>query len=331
MHLYNSLDEAMLGIIDDFYNDDKRPFISYSRKMECREFLNYSFIITDPHKRLIFNPYRKHSIMFQIAEFIWYMEGRNDLESIEYYNPRMKSFSDDMKILNSAYGHRLLGYNKNIGYNQIENIISMFKKDLYTRQAILHINVAQDMNKNSKDYPCTIYLQFFIRKEKLYMLTYMRSNDFLWGFTGSDCFFFTMLQEYILCRIKEFNKNIILGPYIHNAGSLHIYTKTENIILQIKNNEKNYEILGMEDMPFENILYQINKMAYIESELRKNNYINTDKILEKMCNDFSINVYWQNFLYVLAACVIYTKYNKKQKYTFLPKIWQKQLQLFFNR
>ena len=65
--------------------------------------------------------------------------------------------------------------------------------------------------------PCTCALQFLVRKGKLDLIVYMRSNDVIKGLTH-DIFCFTMLQEIAARRLS-----VELGTYRHCVGSLHLY------------------------------------------------------------------------------------------------------------
>jgi thymidylate synthase len=89
-----------------------------------------------------------------------------------------------------------------------------------SRQAIIHIKPARNIiDEPTKDLPCTVSLQFFIRNNQLYLTTYMRSNDIWMGFPY-DVFQFTCLQIYLAMRL-----NVNLGTYTHITGSLHLYKR----------------------------------------------------------------------------------------------------------
>lgn len=187
------------------------------RGLKIKEVRNFSICITEPKKRLIYNPIRKMSLPYAFGELIWYLTGDNSLKTMEYYSKRMKNFSDDGWTLNSAYGYRIFGKHEQIGFNQFEEVISKLKNDKDTRQAIVHLHTPS--NKVTKDEVCTLTLQFMIRNDKLEMFVNMRSNDIVWGFTY-DMFNFTMIQELIANEL-----GIEMGAYYHNAASMHIYEK----------------------------------------------------------------------------------------------------------
>jgi thymidylate synthase len=108
--------------------------------------------------------------------------------------------------------------------------IETLTKDPSSRQAVIVIFESFDQFKSneqngSRDVPCTLSLQFFIRNNELILHAHMRSNDAVWGLTY-DLFSFTLLQECMLLELRKRGMNDLeLGEYIHTAGSLHIYER----------------------------------------------------------------------------------------------------------
>lgn len=200
------------------------------RGQRVKEVIAPTLILTNPRARLIANPAREVSYGFGVGEFLWYWAGRKDLESMLYYNKRMKDFSDDGATLNSAYGYRLKTEEYGHSYtSQWEACKRTLLKDSDSRRALLLINRAEDqvyaVEQGSKDVPCTLSLQFFIRENKLHLHAHMRSNDAFWGLTY-DLFSFTLFQEMMMLELREAGMtNLLLGDYIHTAGSLHIYER----------------------------------------------------------------------------------------------------------
>lgn len=195
---------------------------SAPRGLKIKEILNCSIEITDPRNRLIQTPERKMNLSYAVGELLWYLSGRNDLATMQYYSRRMESFSDDGLTLNSAYGYRIFGNHQKIGFDQWENVKSILTRDKDSRQAIIHLHTPND--KPTRDEVCTLSLQFLIREDKLNMITNMRANDIVFGFTY-DVFAFTMLQEIMANEL-----GIEVGSYYHNAGSMHIYERDYKLL-----------------------------------------------------------------------------------------------------
>lgn len=209
-----------LEMIDE-YGYDIQP-----RGLKCREQIGYQITLENPRDRIVTLPSRDLKFRYLLAEFIWYLSGDPQSESIAKYAPFWRQIADDAGQVNSNYGYRLLGYAPAslMPYNQWENVKSLLLKDRDTRQAMMHINLPFDYTRPSKDVPCTLNLQWFIRDNRLILCVNMRSNDIILGFCN-DVFQFTMMQEMMLCELNQHPgyENVELGDYIHTAGSMHLY------------------------------------------------------------------------------------------------------------
>jgi thymidylate synthase len=213
--------------------NDSPDFICSPRGQKVKENLATTLVLTDPRNRLLLNPARATNYGFGVGEFLWYWTGRQDLETMLYYNKRMKDFSDNGHSLNSAYGFRTrfieVWYDIGKGKTQWDACRETLLADNDSRRALLIINEKEDnvlaATKGSKDVPCTLSLQFFIRDGKLHLHAHMRSNDVFWGLTY-DLFSFTLMQELMLLELREHGLYFLeLGNYYHTAGSLHIYER----------------------------------------------------------------------------------------------------------
>lgn len=228
------------------------------RDLATKEIQNVMVHIKNPRSRIMNYRSRKIAYSFAIGEWLWCMQGREDLNMIKYYAPSYNRFSDDGLILNGAYGPRILrGINK---------IIQLLKEDPNSRRAVIPIYDKKDVGLNSKDIPCTISLQFFIRKGKLNMITSMRSNDIFLGFPY-DVFNFTMFQEYIATCL-----GVDVGTYTHCVGSLHYYLTNEEKIKNISE-EKLVDEEPMDRMPREELEYQLHLLYSFEEFLRNSSEI----------------------------------------------------------
>lgn len=177
------------------------------------EIINAVTVIKDP-TRNICDGTRKMNMRYAVGELLWYMSGQNTLKSIQNITSAWDRMSDDGETVNSNYGYCIV--NK-YGFNQLNYVIKLLQENPNTRQAIIHIKEPSD--KESKDVNCTVCLQFFIRDEKLYLTTYMRSNDLWMGFPY-DVFQFTNFQILVAMYL-----GIEVGTYTHIAGSLHLYAR----------------------------------------------------------------------------------------------------------
>ena len=227
------------GIYRDLISEvtENPQFICKPRGQLIKENLAQTLHLSDPRARLLNNSQRETNYGFGVGEFLWYWSGKQDLATMMYYNKRMKDFSNDGETLNSAYGHRLRSlvfFTSPTGYGtggtQWETCKQTLLQDSDSRRAVMLINLPEDERQavvaGSKDVPCTLSLQFFIRDNALHLHTLMRSNDIIWGLTY-DLFSFTLFQECMLLDLRKTEqfKDLELGDYYHTAGSIHIYER----------------------------------------------------------------------------------------------------------
>lgn len=183
------------------------------------EILNYSIKILNPRDNICKSKVRNMSVKYAIGELMWYMSGVNSLHAITPYSKAWEKLTDDGETLNSAYGYRI---HSMMGWDQLEYCEKLLREDVWSRQAIVHIKTPD--NTPTKDLPCTVYLQYFIRNGKLHAITNMRSNDIWLGFPY-DVFCFTSYQIILANRL-----NLPVGEYYHNAGSMHLYKSNVSLV-----------------------------------------------------------------------------------------------------
>lgn len=178
------------------------------------EVINAITVINNPINNILKSDVRKLSMKYAVGELLWYISANPKLKEIQKYTRGWDRMSDDGVNVNSNYGYCI---KEKYGFDQLDYIINELRKNPQSRRAVIHIK--EPSNKESNDVNCTVCLQFFVRNEKLYMTTYMRSNDMWFGFPY-DVFQFTSLQ-ILLSMILELE----LGTYTHVAGSLHLYKR----------------------------------------------------------------------------------------------------------
>lgn len=174
-------------------------------------------VISDPTRCIMKNDIRKLPMRYCVGEFLWYLSANNNLSAIQHFTSAWDRMSDDGKTVNSNYGMLIQKY---YGFDQLKMCEDILRNNPNSRQAIIHVKPTRNVIDNpTKDLPCTVSLQFFIRNNQLYLITYMRSNDIWMGFPY-DVFQFTCMQIYLAMKL-----NVDLGTYTHIAGSLHLYKR----------------------------------------------------------------------------------------------------------
>ena len=222
-----SLDEIHQCLMQTLIEDP--DCTSAPRGKPIKELIAPSFTLMNPRNRLIMSPARSVNYGFAVGELCWYVRGDDDLATMLYYNKRMGQFSDDGQTINSAYGSRIFnsGSNCESRPSQWSLCLDELLRDPDSRRAVMHINQPGDLRRavqwGSKDVPCTMSLQLFIRDRRLHMHVLMRSNDIVWGLPY-DVFSFTMLQEMFMSILRDRDAPVDdLGSYHHSVGSLHVY------------------------------------------------------------------------------------------------------------
>lgn len=228
-----------------------------SRNGASKELCDISLFLEDPRARHLYLQGRTNNIYGTLGEIFWLLAGKTEISPVlEKFVPRASNYSDDGISWRAGYGDRMFVY------DQIDHVIQMFLKDgKNTRRAVMAIwqpqkdtlkAVQEQGFQDSKDYPCSNFLWFWIRDNKLHSKLGMRSNDWIFGGSNINLVEFTILQELILALLKQSNltefSDVELGYYHHSVVSLHLYDATikqaEKIVEAGCVNEKNFESTG---------------------------------------------------------------------------------------
>lgn len=183
------------------------------RGMASREQLGVQYRLKGATQRVAVIPARRLNLVFNFAEALWYLAGRDDLEFIETYAPRMRRYSaDGVRLTGTAYGKAIFGH------DQWRAVVNELRADPDSKRAVLQIFKGDELRvPDNPDVSCTLGLQFLIRGGALHAVALMRANDAYRGMS-SDVFSFTFLQEVMAHEL-----GLPVGGYDHLVGSLHVY------------------------------------------------------------------------------------------------------------
>lgn len=192
-----------------------------SRAGRTRELCHVGITLTEPWRREVILDHRKPSIAAQIAETMWVLAGRDDIEWLGHYLPRAKDFSDDGATWRAGYGKRLRNWPRRDGsgdvIDQFRFVLETLKQSPGSRQAVMSIwDPVIDTNPG-KDIPCNDWLSFSSRLGKLDLHVGVRSNDIIWGWSGINTFEWSSMLE------------IAAGLLGLEVGSLHFSTTSFHI------------------------------------------------------------------------------------------------------
>ena len=195
-------------------------FICRPRRLNIKEKLNHTWKV-DMDDPIITLPERKLSYPFMFGEATWMLQGKNDVESVSKYVGGITRFSDDGETFFGAYGPKII--------TQTSYVIDTLIKDNDSRQAV--ISIWRENPRSSKDIPCTLTLQFFLREASdelwLHTIANMRSND-AWLGVPYDTFNFSAISFFIILHLNKLGVKCKLGELTIQAGSRHIYESDFN-------------------------------------------------------------------------------------------------------
>lgn len=222
--------------------DTNPDYLVSPRGMKIKEKIGLQFRLTNPKECLVSLTNRKLNHAFAVVEKFEYLYGKHNPERLIAYNANLANYRGEYGYFDGNYAERLNFW--------IRHCYQILKADPDSRQAVAAIYDATARHQ-SKDIPCTLTLQFFIRGGKLLLMVNMRSNDLLWG-TPYDVNAFAFLQEVMASWL-----GIEMGEYIHTNGSTHIYLEPE----------KNYQqLLSCLDSEAEDIKNPVFNLTFEETQ-----------------------------------------------------------------
>lgn len=172
-----------------------------------------------PWERVLFQ--RRISPFLHFFESLWMLAGRNDVDFLAQFTPRMKKFSDDNKGLNGAYGYR---WRYHFKIDQLWEVVMRLRKNPYDRRCVVGMwdpweDIVPGAGGAEKlDVPCNTQMMFAIQDGKLRTTVINRSNDVIWGALGTNCVHFSFLHEWMATAV-----GVEMGPLVTFSNNLHMY------------------------------------------------------------------------------------------------------------
>jgi thymidylate synthase len=297
-------------------------FVNAPRGYKSRERLGLQIKLLNPRERVPRLSSRKLNLVFNFAEVLWYLSGRDDVGFPSYYAPSIKRYSNDGKrLLGTAYGPRIFCHGP-WRANQWEQVVDVLRKDRDSKRAVIQIFDANELSiADNIDVACTLALQFFIREGRLHTVVFMRANDIFRGII-SDVFSFTFLQEFMATEL-----GLGLGNYYHIVGSYHVYASdyvaAERVLAEAREMKAPNGDAAFPAMPMENNWQYLSEVLRWEEALRTGQTRLRIEDLAKL----SLPVYWRQ---ILALFELYREITSNETpdncvYAFLPPLYQELL------
>lgn len=184
--------------------------------IECEDF-SYKL---SPYVRFVNFEARNFNLDYVKHELLWYLSGDKYNISIVKYAKMWKSLINEDGSINSNYGQYIFCGSDNL----FDKCIETLKNDKDSRRAIIPILNRNHLFIKTLDIPCTIAINFRIRKNILNMSVMMRSQDSVFGMTN-DIPCFSFIHEMLLKSLQPYYPKLELGYYYHYTNSFHVYER----------------------------------------------------------------------------------------------------------
>lgn len=231
-----------------------------------RELLARLVEISDIRSRQVILTNRHNNIFASIAETMWVICGRDDLEYLGAYLKRASDFSDDGTTWRAGYGPRIRNWN---GIDQLSEVMRILRADPLSRRAVIGIYDPDRDFVESRDVPCNNWLHFLIRDEKLHLHVAARSTDIWWGFSGINAFEWTVLLE-MMSRWLGYEP----GHLVFFTSSMHLYARYLDRAERVVNSNREKKgrdpggVRAFFDTDWENSSEELREWMRLENELR---------------------------------------------------------------
>lgn len=179
-----NINDALIDVVEEI---NVRGDVVESRGGQQREIVGALVTIDRPRERILTVPNRNNNVFAQVAETIWVLAGRNDLDFLGRFLPRAHEFSDDGETWRAAYGPRLRAWGPG-KVDQLAAVRNRLQEDPQTKRAVATIFDPALDNVETLDVPCNNWLHFLQRDGILALNVSVRANDAIWGFSGINVF-----------------------------------------------------------------------------------------------------------------------------------------------
>ena len=215
-----------------YFTKDFRIIGNSKQQSKTLEIQGAHFIVDEPW--II----REPNYDYAQREINWYMSMSLNVNDIEGTTPKMwLQCATGAGNINSNYGWCIFSADNGLQY---AHCIAKLVDDPHTREACMIYNrpsMQEEYRKDGMhDFMCTYSVQCFLNDVDNDNMTlayhvFMRSNDAVFGF-NNDALWHQFVQKKLASDLEShLNKRISCEPIVWNAGSLHIYERHFNYLL----------------------------------------------------------------------------------------------------
>lgn len=210
-------------LVHSVYNNP--DYVTTNRKGE-RLYERSNYAITLAPGCLAYMKGRNASNEYFRKEIDWYCSGSDKLEDAVKTSKFWAKCSDDGETVISNYGKLLLHDRNAHGFTQFEHAYNCLINNPETKKAVMTV-YNNEHAFISNDNPCTMFVQFNIRENRLNMLVMMRSND-IWYGVPYDVAWYSILHHAMLKELQKAGLPVEIGSYNHFMLSAHAYQCNED-------------------------------------------------------------------------------------------------------
>jgi thymidylate synthase len=186
-----------------------------------------NYVLQDSRQR-VHNLRHPASLHYLCRELIAYFRGSLNVEDgLARASSNWRRHANKDGKINSNYGYYVF-YQKVGNQTQYEWVVSNLRRNPQSRKALININQPVHKDNETKDFPCTIAAQFFVRNGCLCCEVSSRSADVVLGLPY-DMGFFSFLNELVyqdIAATANGGGQLQLGYTMIKASFTQIYDKT---------------------------------------------------------------------------------------------------------
>jgi thymidylate synthase len=214
------------GAIAPAISDPLSPASRFGeRPRSSIELIGQAFQLSAGTPSIVVSDVRKPDLRYLLGQTVWFLAGSDDVEFLDFYNPKARSFSHDGTTLCGSFGKRLLG--PTLASSQVAAAAALLKRDPGSRRAYLCVIDSDDLMRPTKETPCSCGIQFFVRDQRLHAVCSMRAQHAL-ALLPNDAFLFLTLQAVLASEL-----NLERGTYTHFCNTLHVYEDERDSVRKI--------------------------------------------------------------------------------------------------
>lgn len=216
--------------IDDLVRQGVQHILKNGDRIDARsgaalQAYTTTYVLTEPTAR-IHTLRAPQSIQYLARELHAYFIGSQNVEDgLAQAAPLWRTLSDPNGNVCSNYGYYVFHQKTPFGVTQFDWVRECFKKNRDTRKAFININNISHKT-DTKDFPCTIGLQFFLRGNVMNCEVASRSTDVITGLPY-DMGFFSLVNELVAGAVgADLGEEIKTGYTAMVTNFTQIYDKT---------------------------------------------------------------------------------------------------------